>query len=227
MALIGADGAGKTTVARALQGALTIPSTYIYMGVNWDASNRLLPTTRVLRAVRRRRQAERDEGGPPDRPTAPSPAPLPKRALRGAWSAFALANRVAEEWYRQLLAWVYVRRGHVVVYDRHFYSDYHAHDVLGRGHRTIGRHVHGLLLSRVYPKPDLVIFLDAPPEVLHARKGEGTLAALERRRSDYLELAGDATHFVTVDADAPLDRVISSVVREIEAFAETNAASPR
>jgi thymidylate kinase len=80
--------------------------------------------------------------------------------------------------------------------------------------------VHGFLLEHVYPKPDLVVFLDAPPAVLLARKGEGTLESLERRRQEYLDLAARTPHFVTVDAARPLDEVTQEVAAAISAFAE-------
>src|SRR3712207_8707740 len=48
---------------------------------------------------------------------------------------------------------------------------------------------HGFVLAHVYPKPDLVVYLDAPPEVMLARKGEGSVEALARRRGEYLALA--------------------------------------
>src|SRR5437667_23836 len=50
VALIGPDGAGKTTIGRRLEKSLPLPVRYLYMGVNAEASNALLPTTRVLRA---------------------------------------------------------------------------------------------------------------------------------------------------------------------------------
>ena len=39
IALVGADGAGKTTIARELERAADPPVKYIYMGVNTSASN--------------------------------------------------------------------------------------------------------------------------------------------------------------------------------------------
>lgn len=227
VALIGPDGAGKTTVARELQHSLALPAKYLYMGVNWDASDHLLPTTRLIQAVRRSRRRPAGAGGRPDSTAlATAAGPFPRRVLRAAWSALSLANRLGEEWYRQLLAWRYVRQGVVVIFDRHFFSDYYAHDVAGNG-RSLGRRVHGLLLSRVYPKPNLVIYLDAPPELLLARKGEGTLDSLERRRHDYLDLARHTRHFVAVDASRALGDVVADVANVIESFAAVTGKTPR
>ncbi len=130
-----------------------------------------------------------------------------------------MTNRLAEEWYRQLLASWYVRRGQIVIFDRHFFSDYYAYDVAGRRSRPLSRRIHGFVLSRVYPKPDLVIYLDAPAEVLLARKGEGTVESLSRRRGEYLELASVTEHFFLMDASRPVDEVTRDVAEIVETFA--------
>ena len=63
VALIGADGAGKTTVARRLPDLLPVPVRYLYMGVSTDSSNVMLPTTRVTRRIKRATGAPPDTAG--------------------------------------------------------------------------------------------------------------------------------------------------------------------
>ena len=220
VALIGPDGAGKTTVARRLDGALPMPVEYVYMGVNPDSSNHMLPTTRLLHALKRARGAPADTAGPRD-PALAARAPQGnriRRALRVVRSFLRLANRIAEEWHRQLVARRHVRRGSIVVFDRHYFADYYAYDIAHTVKRSATRRLHGFLLSRLYPQPDLVIYLDAPPELLLARKGEGTLESLGRRRHDYLELAKVMKNFVVVDASRSTDEVTAEVVELVRAF---------
>ncbi|HKG90696.1 MAG TPA: hypothetical protein VKA84_02320 [Gemmatimonadaceae bacterium] len=225
VALVGADGAGKSTIGRRLAATLPLPVTYLYMGDNPAAATDTLPTTRLLRALRRARGARpAPAGGPPD-PTRRAAAAAARRnagtLARAAASARAgvrLANRLAEEWYRQFIAWRHLRRGRVVLFDRHFFADYYAHDIApadvaggGDGARPLSERIHGLVLARLYPRPDLVVCLDAPAEVLFARKGEGTVESLERRRREYFAMRDLVTHFVVVDASRPEDEVASDV----------------
>jgi thymidylate kinase len=141
------------------------------------------------------------------------------RLRHGTRATLRLANRLAEEWYRQLLAQAYRRRGSIVIFDRHFVADYHAADIgPSTENRPLSRRIHGAILRRGYPKPDLVIFLDAPAEVLFARKGEGTVQSLARRRDEYLALADVLPSFHAVKATQPLDQVIAEVTAIIRAF---------
>ena len=78
------------------------------------------------------------------------------------------------------------------------------------------RRLHGRFLRRCLREPDEVIVLDAPAEVLFARKGEGTLASLEQRRREYLGYGESLRRFDVVDATAPLDQVVQEVVALIE-----------
>jgi thymidylate kinase len=220
VALIGPDGAGKTTIARQLEQLLPLPVKYVYMGVNPASSNYLLPTTRAVHAVRRLRGAKPDTSGPRDsRSTDRAPSRgSTKRALRTGRSFLRLGNRLAEEWHRVLVAYLHRRRGSIVVFDRHFFADYYAYDVSAKPRRSASRRVHGFVLSRLYPLPDLVIYLDAPAEILLERKGEGTLESLERRRREYLELGKILQQFAVVDASRPLDMVTRDVADVIAAF---------
>ena len=213
VALIGADGAGKSSVARALERSKELAVKTIYMGVNTEAGTHMLPTTRLMRAVRRAFGRGNDQGGPPDPARARARSKGGLRGLaREAKSAVLVLNQVCEEWYRVAVARRFERRGFVVVFDRHFFADYWAHDVApAEGRRSLARRVHGRLLERL-PRPDCTILLDAPAAVLYARKPEGTLAALERRRQEYLQLAQELGGCALVDATRPPQEVQAEVL---------------
>jgi thymidylate kinase len=216
VALIGADGAGKTTISGRLQEALPFPVKSIYMGVNLDTSALMLPTTRLVVAIRRARGTRPNMLGTVDPRKAEERISVARRLKAG----LRLLNWVAEEWFRQIVAWSYTRRGNVVIFDRHFFPDYYAHDIADMNvRRPLTNRIHGFLLRRVYPKPDLVICLDAPAEILHARKREeATPEWLERRRLEYLEIKDVLPHVAVVDASRPLDEVVRDVARVICEF---------
>ena len=222
VALIGPDGAGKTTIGRRLENLLPLPVKYMYMGVNHDASNRMLPTTRVVLLVRKLLGKKKDMGGPRDHDDkVPSHKSAFRRTLSGCKSTLSLINRLAEEWYRQGLSWYYQFRRNIVLFDRHYFSDYYAYDIAATAaRRSLNRRIHGFVLSHLYPKPDLVIYLDAPAEVLFARKGEGTVELLERRRNDYLQIRNEVKHFEVVDATQSLEEVTAQVSERIRQFYE-------
>ncbi len=210
VALIGADGAGKTTVGRRLEEGGEVRIKYLYMGINAAASNRALPTTRAVHALRRALGGRSEQGGPPD-PTRARPRGLLKRALRGIKSGLVLANRLGEEWFRQAIAWYWQRRGYVVLFDRHFLADYWAHGVAPGEGAPLSRRLHGAVLRRLYPRPDLLVVLDAPASLLFARKPEGSVELLERRRSEYLDLARSLENVVVLDAMRPVETVARDV----------------
>jgi thymidylate kinase len=212
VALIGPDGAGKTSITRRVAELLPVPSTRIYMGVNLESSTLMLPTTRLILTVKRAR------GGRPDLtvsaadPRAARRRSLRERMLRSTKAGVRMTNWMAEEWFRQAVAAIARRRGRVVLFDRHFFCDYYAYDVMPRhGPRPLSARLHGQMLAHAYPKPDLVVYLDAPAAVLHGRKQEGTLEFLDARRQDYLSLAGVFERFVVVDAARPAQLVAADV----------------
>jgi thymidylate kinase len=228
VALVGSDGAGKTTVTRRVGASLPFPAKTIYMGVNLDMHEPMLPTTRLILELKRAM------GRRPDLVAASSGVNAGPRIARRATASSQIAsiakmlNWVAEEWFRQAIAWYHARlRGRVVVFDRHFFADYYAYDVApGAAGRSLASRFHGQVLRRAYPKPDLFVFLDAPPEVLLARQGEGTLEFLERRRRDYLALRDVVRDFVVVDANRPADEVAQDVVHIITRFHATRNGTP-
>jgi thymidylate kinase len=214
VALVGPDGAGKSTVAKRVVASLPFPAYYIYMGVNLESSSTMLPTTRLALAVKRAR------GGSAEMtPGAAEPTHRRRGPIRSLRSGLRMANWLAEEWFRQGIATIHERRGKVVVFDRHFFCDYYAFDVVDRGPgRSLASRVHGYNLRRLYPKPDLVVMLDAPAEVFFARKGEGTVESLELRRQEYLAQADLFRGFVIVDARQPADAVVAEVRERIAEF---------
>lgn len=211
VALVGADGAGKSTVSRLLEeAALPWPVKRVYMGVNLEASTLMLPTTRLLLAVKRAR------GGRPDMAPGSDPAsggPRSTRQLLRETARFTVWT--LEEWLRQLVAAWYRARGFLVVFDRHFLADHYFTDVTAG--RTSVRRAHGWMLQHLYPKPGLVICLDAPADVLYARKSEASQAWLDRRRRQYLRLSQAVPAFAVVDAGRSLETVVADVVAEIHA----------
>lgn len=67
------------------------------------------------------------------------------------------------------------------------------------------------MLVAIAPKPDLVVFLDAPGEVLYARKGEHSPSILEQQRQHYLGLQQHLPQMVVVDATNNADQVRRTV----------------
>jgi thymidylate kinase len=214
VALVGPDGAGKSTIARAVVDRLQPSAEYLYMGVNLEASTVMLPTTRLALALKRRR------GGGSDM-TAPGPASRrPAGIVETARRLVRMTNWIAEETYRAVLARRIQRRGATVVFDRHFFCDYYGAAIAPSPSRRLDQRIHGWILADWYPRPDLTIFLEAPVDVLLARKPGDSRDGVERRLRDYADLARILPAFRTVDADRPLEAVTADVVRLIVEFTD-------
>ena len=207
VALVGGDGAGKTTVARDLEASGDpVACRYLYMGQSVLSSDRALPTSRLARVAKERT-------APAEKP--PKGSRKPRGWLR---TALGLANRIAEATWRRVLIWRITRSGLVVVCDRHFYWEAitYAGDPQTGGPRFDRFEI---AVMRGLGEPDLVIFLDAPAEVMFARKGETSVRRLGRRR-DAIAAQGEKTrHLVRVDADRPYEAVLADVRSAIADFA--------
>jgi thymidylate kinase len=222
VALIGPDGSGKTTVSRRLESELGLPVASIYMGVNMYSSAVMLPHMRLIRFLRQRKHGDDSnltsdisDAGPLPKKTAPRPIASIRSGLR-------LASWLSEESYRLLVARRHTRRGRIVVFDRHFFADFYAEDVdaTPASSRPLARRIRMFFLRHVYPRPDLTVYLDAPAEVVYARKPEGTIERLRQRREAYLALLPDLPEHVVVDASLPADEVVDQVATAIRSFHE-------
>ncbi|MFZ6004418.1 MAG: hypothetical protein ACOYXM_10855 [Actinomycetota bacterium] len=213
VALVGPDGAGKSTVCAAVVGALReqgVAASSIYMGVSAASADRPLPTTRLALRVKRAMGSAPDAGGPllaadVSRIRAP-------RSLRGhARAALRLANRAAEEVQREARVRWRLRGGQTVVVDRHYLLDYHATDVTAPG-LPWERRLHGWFLRHALRYPHLVVHLMAPAEVLFARKGEGSVEVLAQRQLEYEALADVVPRFERVSVEQPLEGTVKEVL---------------
>lgn len=160
VAVLGPDGAGKSTVVAALREAsFPVEVNCVYFGLwrEYAADRRLrhLPGARfALRVLRALRQTG--------------------RARYHRW------------------------RGGLVLLDR---SPYDA--LLGEAAGSLGGRLLGGLALAISPRPDAVLLLDAPGDVMFARKGEDSVEVLEWRRQRYLGLTAVLPELVVLDATAP------------------------
>jgi len=189
VALLAPDGGGKTTLANQLTKTFYMPSRYIYMGTNVAASTVGLPTTRWIQANSRW----------PSRAIG-LPTWLVARSLR-------FANNMLEQWYRYGMSYYHLIRGRLVLFDRYVYD---SPGSMG-ARRSAKSRARRWLLSFAAPRPDLVVFLDAPGEVLFARKGEHSPEILEQQRQHYLELRRHLPQMVVVDATRGAEQVRRAV----------------
>lgn len=219
VALVGADGAGKTTVARMVVETSALPIEYVYMGMNPQANRYALPTSRVSDWLKRRSGAE---AAIPEAPNHRDEKPDIGHVARKRGPIFAAArllNRIVEEWVRQCVVWYKRLKGSIVICDRHFVFDFSAKRLKPSSSKArLSDRIHKWLLANSYPHPELVIFLDAPADVLFERKQETTLEYLADRQGYFSRLSEVSPNFVRVDATRQPDLVAAEVTRVIEEF---------
>jgi thymidylate kinase len=165
VALLGTDGAGKSTLAAAIQRSFYFPVHRVYMGL-WQA--RQPRETTVLQ----------------------------RPGLRILGAALKLAGRMPLSWRGYLIGRCHEALGRVVIFDRYVY------DALVTSQHTTGRlrRWYLRLLGHSCPAPDLVLVLDAPGEMMFARKAEHTPEILEMRRQELLAVSKHIPHVQIVDA---------------------------
>lgn len=136
-----------------------------------------------------------------------APRPGTIRRVRG----IGFTGQLLNQWKGWLRGSYHRRRGRLVLFDRYPYDALlptrFRYDRLGQARRW--------LLAHACPAPELVMLLDAPGEVLYARKGEKTLELLERQRKAYRALLPVLPRAVVVDASRDAEEVRREVTRLI------------
>lgn len=91
-------------------------------------------------------------------------------------------------------------RSHLVVFDRYY------EDLLidPKRYRHTGPKWLTRLVGWIIPKPDLYIILDAPENVIQARKQEVSIEETANQRARYLQLAHDLPNTIVIDTNQPL-----------------------
>ena len=222
VALIGGDGAGKTTIARHLTTCDDLNARYLYMGISAQSGDRLLPTSRLIlwakRRAYRRRVVDRTGASPTSSRIPADQYEYSTKDRHALWVTARLVNRFAEAWYRQLVSMAYQARGYVVVYDRHLLFDTGVLDPGRQQGRLTSEKIYHWLMRSFFPRPDAVLFLDTPGVVLHARKGESSPEHLDAEAQMYVAQAGAVDRFIRIDASQPLEDVTRQATEIVRAL---------
>lgn len=219
IALIGADGAGKTTIAQRVAERSNGRIQYVYLGMNAQSNRFALPTSRLALAWKRKRY-ERTHGSAESGQSESPDLGHMKASPNPITGALRLVNRLLEEWFRWGIVRRIQRKGQMVICDRHFVLDHALAMIMGKPNRgRMSERIHRWTLFRFYPRPDLVLFLDAPAEVLYERKRDAPLEYLETRQREYREATRSLANFIRVDGAQDIGAVIEDVEHQIAQFA--------
>jgi thymidylate kinase len=194
--LVGLDGSGKTTLARNL--AMHVASENAFAGMRYF---HWLPSLRQ----------------PVEFPL-PEPGNQPRHQKRGGgfFASLLSAGRLAKNLVRtQLACWLWLRpllrSGHLVLADRYFYN-YHLDPVSVKYTAPDGLRDWA---QKLFPRPDIVIVLNAPNETLRQRKQELSGDEILRQVAVLESLKFDAGHVARVDANQPAAEVAARAFAEI------------
>lgn len=195
VALLGCDGSGKSAVISQVCGRFRAAGIPVICG-HWRPEAFAGKSAESI-------AADDPHGKPPHGPV--------KSILKLAW----LWLNWWLGWWRELRK---ASRDGLVLFDR-FHGDLL---IDPRRYRYGGAVWLAKLASSLMPQPDLILFLDAPPEVLLARKQEVSREALERSRERYLQFGKRQRQFLLIDVNRPLEDVIQDVMSRINAVRKTN-----
>lgn len=129
------------------------------------------------------------------------------------------AAKVVYFWFDYLISWLLLIwpakiRSTLVIFDRYF------HDLLvdERRYRLPIGFGPSRWMAGFFPKPDLVLILHAPGEVLVARKGEITLEAALILSEKYFGLKKYFKEAHVIDTNQPLDRTLADAAASVMNF---------
>lgn len=219
IAVVGADGAGKTSVAKRAAEESSVPAAYLYMGFNPESHRFALPTSHLALWLKKRvlrRRLERT--GPGEHETDFSDWGHVSMSENPVIQFLRLLNRLFESTVRTGIAYLMAAKGRVIVADRHFVLDFGLDRLLGRVEGNLSSRIYGWAVVSLFPRPNLVIYLEAPAETLYARKSEASPEYLENRQRKYREASSLFPAFEVVDATRPLPEVVADVVTLIDEF---------
>jgi len=225
VAFLGTDGTGKSTVTARVEQNLApaFSSTERYHRpvetVLWRMKQRMRQyRTRSPSAKPKGASASIGEADGRPAQTLPSSAPprkLPASLLKlGLWWADYTVLGYLLTIYPRLV------KSTLVLFDR-YYEDLL---VYPRSYRYGGPLWLARFVGRLIPRPHLVILLDAPPEVIQARKKELTFEQTAYERKAYLKVVKGLSDAHVVDASKPLDEVVNEVQEIILGYMADRAA---
>jgi thymidylate kinase len=191
VALIAPDGAGKTTLTRALVRSLPYRTRRVYMGYGAGGGTSGAVGGWLLRLAG----------------SHPSSGSGPKRPARAAGR---FAARLGLQVGRSLIVSAHRLFGRAVLLDRHASEAWLGLEAGGSRAALYQR-----LLQSVSPRVDLVVLLDTEPDVLHRRKPEHPLERLARQRQAYRRLIGRIPGAVVVDATGSAEDVRKALTNVI------------
>ena len=231
IAIIGADGAGKSTVIREVRNwlgwKLDVKTVYFGSGDGPISRSRRFLNLVVKTGARAKRVAGRawhkTDELPPESPDGVDPHRATKSTCLGRLLRSIRVILIALERRRNLAIARRARnRGLAVITDRYpqtqfldmmdspHLSAWHQHQ--SRLLRAMARWEAAVYQSANSPAPDLVIKLCVDPDVARNRKQDQTAESLSRRCQIVHQLEfPTATETVAIDANRPLDRVLVEV----------------
>ena len=186
--VLGPDGAGKSTLISALTSSLR----RYFRGVNYIHSRPCVLDPKP-------------PGGVVSEPHAQTPRSWPGCIAKTFYYFF-------DHWLGQL---VRVRpalvRNRVVIFDRDF------HDVIVDPTRYRMKGIGWLAraLAWLLPRADMVFVLDAPPEIIHARKPELPISELARQREVLRKFSETRHTWRLIDASLPQDTVARETITAV------------